>query len=62
MVVAVVIGARTVSTHPQGHPGPGSPPTTLVMELETGGGDAGGCGGGEDLRSDGGAPASVHEQ
>jgi hypothetical protein len=34
----------------------------MVMELETGGGDAGGCGGGDDLRSDGGAPASVHEQ
>jgi hypothetical protein len=38
----------------------------MVMELETGGGDAsgggGGGGGGDDLRSDGGAPASVHEQ
>ena len=38
------------------------PSKMMVMELETGGGDAGGCGGGDDLRSDGGAPASVHEQ
>ena len=42
------------------------PSKMMVMELETGGGDAsgggGGGGGGDDLRSDGGAPASVHEQ
>ena len=38
------------------------PSKSLVMELETGGGDVGGCGGGDDLHSDGGAPASVHEQ